>query len=41
MILGGEGVSKMNPKNQFIEGKIGLRGEGVKNDSKKSDIIYA
>ena len=31
----------MTPKNRIIEGKIGLRGEGgVKNDSKKSDIIY-
>ena len=38
---GGGGGSKMTPKNRIIEGKNRIKGErGVKNDSKKSDIIY-
>ena len=42
----GEGESKMTPKNRIIEGKNRIKGGeasrgGVKNDSKKSDIIYA
>jgi hypothetical protein len=42
---GGEG-SEMTPKNRTLEGKKldiwswGGGGEGVKNDPKKSDIIY-
>ena len=41
----GEGGSKMTQKNRIIEGKNrinwggGRGGLGVKNDSKKSDII--
>ena len=32
----------MTPKNRIIEGKNWIKGgRGVKNDSKKSDIIYA
>ena len=38
---GGRG-SKMTPKNRIIEGKNRIKwGGGVKNDSKKLDIIYA
>ena len=37
----GEEGFKMTPKNQIIEGKNRIKGgRGVKNDSKKSDIIY-
>ena len=37
------GRSKMTPKNWIIEGKNWIKGGrgGVKNDPKKSDIIYA
>ena len=34
-----EGGSKMTPKNRTLEGKNRMVG-GVKNDQKKSDIIY-
>ena len=41
---GGGGGSKMTPKIRIIEGKNQIKGGGergkVKNDSKKSDIIY-
>lgn len=37
----GGGGSKMTPKNWISEGKNRIKGGGgIKNDSKKSDIIY-
>ena len=37
----GGGGSKMTPKNRIIEGTNRIYGgRGVKNDFKKSDVIY-
>ena len=44
-VMGGGGGSKMTPKNRIMEGKNRIKGGrgggGVKNDPKRSDIIYA